>query len=110
DETITYVNSANALMKFKSVQNAPPSAGILTGQVFRAFRRTFRSPVLTQDRVWCASVVAVTTDVLQIAPGAVRVGPSTSRPRFSTDRCNRIAFHRSGKGSRRSIPNQPGCT
>jgi hypothetical protein len=44
-------------------------AGILTDQVFRAFRRTFRSRILTQHGVRCAYVVAVTTDVLQLLLG-----------------------------------------
>src|SRR5437016_5611394 len=53
----------------KSVNDAPASAGILSGQVFKVFGRTFRSPVLTQHRVRCAYVVAVTTDVLQLLLG-----------------------------------------
>src|SRR5712691_1729626 len=42
---------------------------LYSGKVFRVFRRTFRSPVLTPHRVRCAYVVAVTTDVLQLLLG-----------------------------------------
>ena len=53
--------------QFTTLQGA--SAGILTGEVFKVFHRAFRSPVLTQYRVRCAYVVAVTADVLQLVLG-----------------------------------------